>query len=114
MYLDTAQYDESVFYNGPTQAITNAVSGVGTLTVLTGPARLLTASLEVTGTGTQGQLFLNGNVFLRADQSAGANNGTPFSMGFPPDTILPAGQNISVQVAVGTGAAIGSVTYAYP
>ena len=95
VYGDTASYDESLFYNGPIQAVSLGAAG----TLVNGPCRLLTAWLS-SGTGVS--MTLGAAIIL---QNTGA---TGLATSFPPNTILPAGQS----VAISAGA--GGVTYAYP
>jgi hypothetical protein len=112
IYGDTAQYDESVFYNGVAQsAPLVAVTGAGTTTLLTGPARLLTAFLEA-APGVTGFLIVSGQYIARVDVPVGGNT-VVAPITFPPNYILPAGNTVAVQ---STGAPIvsGGVSYAYP
>jgi hypothetical protein len=114
-YGDTAQYPESVFYNGIVQAATNTANN-STATILTGPARLLTAHLEldanaIAGTGL---LEINGNTMARLDQVAAADAGLDVPFTFPPNTILQERQTLVVVSSVNGLFAIGSCTYAYP
>lgn len=107
---DTAQYDESVFYNGVAIAASQ-IANNNTVTILTGPARLLTANLDLQAAGFAGLINLNGVPILRSDAVAAA--GQSVALSFPPNTILPAGQTVTVQSTAADNA-IGSISYAYP
>jgi hypothetical protein len=111
-WADGSQYDESVFYNGVAQSAQQILVGAGGATIINGPARLLTADLEASGNGCTGVIDLNSIGVLRRDGTA-ANPDPSGSLTFPPNTILPAGETLSLQQA-GAGATIGSATFAYP
>jgi hypothetical protein len=116
IYADTAQYDESVFYNGVAQT-SSAASSTSTLaTVLTGPARLLNATLALTNTVAGDAVAV-----LRVNSASNAIRleleaigGLASAIAFPPNTILPAGATVQTALTVGTGLSAGGVTYAYP
>ena len=105
---DTALYQESIFYNGFAAGAGAARLAAGTSTVLNGPARLLTAQVETLG-AFSANLLINGNQILRVDGLAGQNGFD--AVAFPPNTILSAGQAMTVTTS-GLGGA--SCTYAYP
>ena len=101
---DPQQYDESVFYNGTVQANSSTTSGA---TLVSGPARLLTASLSQAAAANQfASLNIGGTPFL---QIYGQTNNS--SLSFPPNTILPAGTAITLTHG---GSGSGFVTWAYP
>jgi len=107
VFYDTLQYPESVFYNGQMKAASlTLVAAGGPTTVVNGPARLLTIQTDATG-GAVALVFISGTQVQRVD--SGANN----TLTFPPNTIIPAGSVVALQ-QVGAGAAICSVTLAYP
>lgn len=97
-WADSTSYKEDVFYNGQAQQV--SLGGAGLL--LTGPARLLAAS--VTGTAAGAVLEIGGAFVVESVGGA-----APIT--FPPNTILPA--NVQFTVA-GAGVTSGSLTYAYP
>lgn len=114
MWGDTAQYDESILYNGYIKSVayTRLTSATG-VTLLSGPARLLSASISVDVGGGTAQLLFDGIPFLdAAAQATPAANGTNTTT-FPPNTLLPTN---SIIEALFTGGATAdfSVMYAYP
>lgn len=92
VWVDTIQYDESVYYNGHARFTAAGASGV----LINGPARLLAVTCPP-GSAIQigGQVILN----------PGANSNGQLT--FPENTILEIGQNVS---CVNSGA----VVWAYP
>jgi hypothetical protein len=109
---DTLQYKEDVFYNGVAQATGNSLGAAGTVTILNGPARLLTLELDaLAGTGGVYADFGGGSPVARLDAGAGA--GQAIGLTFPPDTILPAGKALQLLQQTAGGSAL-SVVYAYP
>lgn len=112
---DTAEYDESIFYNGTLQMVNASATAAGTVTILTGPARLLTAQLEMISTTTTGFIaYAGGEAILRCQ--AGTTGEANSTIDFPPNTILPAGQGLFL-ITAGTGsgpASTAQVGYAYP
>jgi hypothetical protein len=115
VYGDTAEYDQSLFYNGPVTAAT-ATADNNTVAIVSGPVRLLTAHLELDANAISGSGFLeiNGVTMARLDQVAAGDAGIDVSFAFPPNTILQAGQSLAVNSSVNGLFAIGSCTYAYP
>lgn len=110
IWTDTNEYTEDIYYNGTMQSAA-AIANNSTALVLTGPARLLTASLSGSvGTSTS-QLLLNdgsGNTPMLTQFNAGN-----LSVSFPENTILQQGATISVFTNTANSAE-GNVTYAYP
>ena len=106
---DTTQYDESVFYNDTINVTSTAA--VGTTTLVTGPARLLTAQVEAAAAGVNSaRLRIGTQIILTADSTA-ASSATTEAISFPPNVIVPAGATADA-VIVGSG--IVSATWAYP
>ena len=104
VYADPQQYDESVFYNGTVQANSSTTSGA---TLVSGPARLLTAAVnQSNATAAFATLNIGGKAFL---QCYGAGNNS--SLSFPPNTILPAGTSLTLTHG---GGGAGFVTWAFP
>ncbi len=99
IYGDTVLTPESAFYNGVMK--TAQVNATGTL--LTGPARLLSANC---GGAAAANITLGGNAIVAALAGAGA------VQSFPPNTVLPAGQTL--QGFVGGAGTACSINYAYP
>ena len=101
VFGDTAQYDESVFYNGPVTTV--SASGPGT--IVYGPCRLL----ALTVAGGESGAAIQRNVPAAAallDASAGLYTALSFgSQGI----IIPYGDYLSL-----TGGGGGTVTYTYP
>jgi len=102
-YGDTALFDESTFYNGPLRVQGRSIVGV----LLSGPARLLTATLEASG-ATAAALAMGAEQLLHVDGLAGQNN--VVSLSFPPNTILSSGQALTVS----GGSPICTIGWAYP
>jgi hypothetical protein len=95
---DTAQYDESVFYNGAVKVATAVAVG----TMATGPFRLLTASVL----GATSALSIGGTNVIQN------NSGTvPVVLSFPQPYLIPAGVIVA---AAGTGPPTIEISYAYP
>jgi hypothetical protein len=107
---DVAEYTESIFYTGQMKVMSNRQGAAGTILLpVGGPIRLLTAQLSSTVAG-QVTLFITGSPYnlLEIDVATGEASVT-----FPPDTILPSGDTLSLfQSAAGVSAA--QVSYAYP
>ena len=109
VYADPQQYDESVFYNGTVQANSSTTSGA---TLVSGPARLLTAAVnQSNATAAFSTLNIGGIAgspvaFLQC-YGTGNNN----SLSFPPNTILPVGASITLTHG---GGGAGFVTWAFP
>lgn len=110
---DTAQYKEDVFYNGTMKTDSQAIATATTTNFVTGPTRLLTATLGAGG-ATFAQLLQasNGKSLLTAPGTAGSNVGA--SVSFPPNTILPSGDSIGVSSNAAGPVVIGGITHAYP
>ena len=109
---DSQIYDESIFYNGPLSVAAQVASN-DTLTIITGPCRLLNASLTIAGAG-EGALTVAGQNLLTAFNAAGDTTNYGQSIGFPPNTVLPNGATVTVYSS-GAGVNVaGAVTYAYP
>ena len=102
-YGDTALFDESTFYNGPLR-VTGPLVGV----ILSGPARLLTATLEAYGATAAALSVGAGQQLLHVDGLAGQNN--VVSLSFPPNTILSSGQALTVS----GGSPVCTIGWAYP
>lgn len=118
VYADTAEYDESIFYNGPMQSVSVTEAPDGTYPILSGPARLLTLSLEQAAAGSSDVVWFKGGVataaILRADVGAGLAPAVPV-MTFPPNTILKAGDSLELNVYGAAGSASNAnVVWAYP
>ena len=105
-YGDTALFEESTFYNGTFQTATAASTNPGNFTIVTGPLRLLTASLTTTGATSAWLLHVPGSRILELD------TGGSVTVAFPPNTILDV--NHAIQLQMGAGLAIGNIGYAYP
>jgi hypothetical protein len=99
VFGDTAQYDESVFYNGAVQATTVVAAG----TIKSGPFRLISVNALSTGTGAI-VLSSGGNLLVTNA------NGLVQEQSFPPNLIVPAGVSVNATGAVGQS----SVVWAYP
>lgn len=106
-WADTGLYPESEFYNGPGLAASTAA--VGLTTLVSGPARILTASVEG-GAGGAALLVWKGTTIMRADAVAASSPQTA-EMTFPPNTILQSGQLLQGSISV---SGFVGVTYAYP
>jgi hypothetical protein len=78
-----------------------------TVTVLTGPARLVLASLSSTGFATL-NLGTGAHPFLVLNPSGA------LALPFPPNTILAAGQTITATTTAGAATTTGAVLYEYP
>lgn len=117
VYADSVTTQESVLYNGIAKGGAAFLGGATTAVIATGPCRLLTASCIAVNAGANCGLILS--------QAGGPNNPILFTeataavttqvaaVTFPPNTILPAGQTLTLnQGAAGnTG---GFCTFAYP
>ena len=102
LYGDNSTYDESLFYNGVPQRSSSAAS----VTLTTGPCRILSAFVEVTAAQSC-VITVGGLNLLRAD--GGAAPGT-YAITFPQPYIVPLGVIIAT-----SGASVQSgITYAYP
>lgn len=112
VYGDTAAYDETIFYNGKYQTAAQSLSAAGTVNILEGPARLISASTLATGTSASGSLHIfGGNIIL---EGIIANQGTGnVSIPFPENTIISYGDVIYLS-QTGTGSTFASIGYAYP
>lgn len=110
---DTAEYGEDIFYNGQAEQTWSRQTTSSTVTLLTGPARLLTAMVSVdVGAGT-GQIILDGILCLEAAAQASPAANQVATLTFPPNTLLSAGATVT---AVFSGAATCdmTLTYCYP
>jgi len=107
VFADTAQYDESVFYNGVLQTASTGLGAAGSVAVLTGPARLLTAEIENVG-ATQAVLGIGGTNLLAATGTDARAMVT-----LPAGSILPAGQSLTL-TQIGAGSANAQLGWAYP
>lgn len=93
MVGDSSIYDESVFYNGTHQVVTqNVNTGPTSKTLVTGPARLLYVTAAV-NSGGNAIVTVNGQNTLNPQSQAGSN-GTIQTVTFPDNTILQAGQAV--------------------
>lgn len=108
---DTAQYKEDVFYNGIPQVGADILTGAGNATLLTGPARLLTASLSVQGGAIGAIQFAGQNLLLTGSEAGGPPAILP--MPLPPNFIIPYGTTVNLSQS-GSGSVAGSISYAYP
>jgi len=112
VYSDTIQYDESVFYNGTAVATSlDMAAAGGPTTFLTGPARLLTASLQAFG-GAAGVIQLGGQKLLQLNSDASGQSSNE-TLTFPDDTILPANDTIAL-LQGGSGNTTAMISFAYP
>ena len=101
---DTALYPESTFYNGQAQIATFA-GLAGSHVLLDGPARLLSLSIDTLGAG---EAYVSTSASQRLLQ---VNVQGTASIGFPPNTLLAAGQTLTFVNAV---TAACNLVYAYP
>jgi hypothetical protein len=97
---DTAQYPESTFYSGEVNTV--GINAPGT--VLTGPARLLTAEIFSTAGGAA-NLLIGGTEVMRAPAATTQN-----TLSFPPNTLLQGAQTVTAAGNVSQA----TVVYAYP
>ena len=105
VFGDTAQYDESVFYNGRPVLASAAATG----NLVTTECRLLTASVDAAGSGAaEGAITIGGVDVIRVDL-ASVGGATAATLEFPQPYIVQA-----TIAAVSTGGAVCSVSYAYP
>jgi hypothetical protein len=111
VYADSLAYPESMFYNGPIIATDESLAAAGTVQVLEGPARLISAQLTTSSTvGASLTISGEGNI-LAAGATVDAQSIAQIA--FPPDTILAAGAVLNL-IQQSTGASEAAVTYAYP
>ena len=108
---DTAQYSESVLYNGQGRSTMAARAVSGTTVLLNGPARLLTVEVRSTTALVNAFIFWDGVEILHAN--ANATSQISSTLAFPPNTLLSSGSTIALSTA-GVGAATGTVVSAYP
>ena len=108
---DTAQYSESVLYNGQGRSTMAARAVSGTTVLLNGPARLLTVEVRSTTALVNAFIFWDGVEILHAN--ANATSQISSTLTFPPNTLLSSGSTIALSTA-GVGAATGTVVSAYP
>lgn len=113
VYADTAQYPESVFYNGPLK-VANLFATTGTL--LTGPCRIFSVS----------QLIAAGAAVCNAELAIGSANlsvldGNPGTgqvlqdrVNFPEAVILQLGQTLTFSFGGSATFGNASAAYAYP
>jgi hypothetical protein len=101
VFGDTAQYDESVFYNGPVTTVQTS----GTATLVYGPCRLLALNLAGTAIGGDIQRNVPTPVSLI---NVGPNAAGTLSFGSQ-GIIIPYGDYVSCSAAY-----LASATYAYP
>jgi hypothetical protein len=106
---DTLSYKQDIFYTG-TAIGASATANASTVTIITGPARLLSVSLVVAGAAL-GEIILGGNVILAAVGTA--NSQGTASLSYDDDVILTRGTALTVSTITAV-AVIGAVTYAYP
>jgi hypothetical protein len=106
VFGDTAQYPESIFYNGVPTTATQVLAAGGSVTVLNGPARLLALDVTASG-GASVSLQVAGNGLLNAP----SGGYSPLTL--PPNTLLAKGQSV-VLIQSGAGATLGAALYAYP
>jgi hypothetical protein len=104
IWTDTAQYDESIFYNGPVKFFSTSTPGAN---LATGPARLISAALTITGANAA--QLAQGSADLINLQGAPAGESFTDRITFAPNTILPSGESVEF---FGTGFAF--LVYAYP
>jgi len=106
VWADNLQYEENVFYNGATQAV-SAVGNFGVpVTIISGPVRLLTANVQGSSGGAA-DLMINGIPAL----SVTANGS--LAMTFPANTILQPDSLFTIFQTL-AGASKATVTYCYP
>ena len=98
-FADTAEYDESVFYNGAIQTAFLNSNGL----LVSGPIRLLTAQMSAGAAGSQIEIGGVPALSVVSGQD---------SLSFGEGKIVPAGTNVSV--AGGAATPFASITYAYP
>ena len=111
VYGDTAQYPESVLYNGRAGASAALRTVGGTTTLLNGPARILTAQVRSTTAAVNAFILWDGVEILHAN--ANATSQISSTLAFPPNTLLSSGSTLALNTA-GVGAATGTVVSAYP
>ena len=107
---DTAQYPESVLYNGQAGAAVAARTVAGTTTILNGPARILTAEVH-SAAAVNAVIVWDGAEILHANATAAQQISSTLT--FPPNTLLSHGSSISL-TTFGAGAATGTIVSAYP
>jgi hypothetical protein len=99
---DSALYQESEFYNGIPAPTYRGTAG----TFVTGPCRLISASLE------EGPASIAvGGIQVMSNNSAAGSGANPAQMSFPQPNIVPVGTEITLITSSG---APGSVVTAYP
>ena len=111
VYGDTAQYPESVLYNGRASASKATRATAGTTVLLNGPARLLTAEVRSTSPIVNAFILWDGAEILHAN--ANATSQISSTLTFPPNTLLSPGSTIAL-LTVGADAGVGTVVSAYP
>ena len=111
VYGDTAQYPESVLYNGRAGAFTYTRAVAGTTTILNGPARLLTVEVRSATNSVNAFILWDGAEILHAN--ANATSQISSTLAFPPNTLLSAGSTLALNT-FGAGVAAGTVVSAYP
>ena len=114
---DSALYDESTYYNGQATTASVVQPTSGTYKLVDGPARIISATLDVDN--AEGYMIWTdaAGVNHRMMHIVSASTANPgLTQAFTPNTILPDGASISAVMATAAGAhAINaSVTYAYP
>lgn len=103
---DTLQYDESVFYNGPT--VVSAATNVNGHILATGPCRLISAWVNGNGAASGG-VNVGGGTVVRVDTAAGETE--TMELALPQPFIVPA--NVQVTAAIAGSVVAGAAT-AYP
>jgi hypothetical protein len=115
IFYDASSFQENIFYNGTMLSTGNTVASVGSVPLLTGPARLLECSVEAISPGVVATLSINGTQVKRADSTAGSTVPFTASGTFPDNTIMPAQSALTLAAAGAAGLfAGGSINYAYP
>ena len=108
---DTAQYSESVLYNGQGKSLSATRAVAGTTVLLNGPARLLTVEVRSAAAAVNAFILWDGNEILHANADAGHQISSTLT--FPPNTLLSNGSSLALNT-FGAGVASGTVVSAYP
>lgn len=107
VYGDTAEYTESIYYNGQTQQSETSQNAIGTYTLVTGPARLLRGDFAPGSNNAQVNL-------IPAATAGPATKLFPGDFTFPPNTIILTGGSLQMQNITAPGFATLCCTWAYP
>ena len=108
-WYDTQAYAESDFYNGSVQTVSVVLTGIGAVTMLDGPFRLLTAEIIGFQSGAELQLVTPTDT----DFLLYAFPGVAMSTTFPDNTIVAVGSSVVVRQE-SAGSSRGILTYAWP